>query len=115
MTSMTATDEFARALRVDALADDVADVKADVRQIRGGVDELRSALAVLVRHEVRMETHTTDFGKLRDHVDSMDTRLHLVEQKMPALEETRGWVVRALIAVVGTVLLAVVALVVKVT
>ena len=99
--------------RVDALTQDMGEVKADVRVVRSGVDELRSALAVLVKHEVRMENQASDFAELRSQVIATDQRVQVIEHAMPQLIETRKWTMGAVLAVAGAVGVALLALVVN--
>jgi predicted RNase H-like nuclease (RuvC/YqgF family) len=99
--------------RIDLLAQDVRTVQVEVGKVGKGVDELRSAMAVLVKHEVLMNQQQLENATLRKDLSDQDKRLALVEREMPQLLETRGWVTRAGLFVLGIVGLAVVGLVIK--
>lgn len=115
---ITETDALANMLaasdsRIDVLAEHVGEVKADVRQVRAGVDELRSALAVLVRHEVRMDSNAAELGALRAELTAQGKCIHEIQVQMPQLMETRGLIMRGVLAVIGAVGVAVLAVVVR--
>jgi outer membrane murein-binding lipoprotein Lpp len=105
--------------RIDDLVENVGEIKGDVQAVKGkvdgvasGVDELRSAMAVLVRHDVQMEHNRAATDRLAADVQKLDDRMSAVEVQMPALIEMRGWGVKAILAVLGVVGLALLALVV---
>lgn len=102
------------AARIDRLVDDVAVVKGKVEKVDKGIDELRSALAVLVRHEVVMEQHAKTTQQVRTDHSELDKRVRLIELEMPQLREARGWAVKAVLAVVSVFGLALAGLVIKV-
>lgn len=110
--------------RIDGLVEQVGYVRGTVEKVDGKVDELRSAMAVLVKHEVLMEQQRLSVADLRDSHrasiveaekdrEDMDRRLKVVEAEIPPLKEARAWVVRGLTLVVTAVLVALLALVVK--
>lgn len=99
--------------RVDQLVEDVGAVKGGVNELRTGVNELRSAMAVLVKHEVLVEQNAQVSSEIRAEVSAIEVRVHTIEIAMPQLKEARDWVVRAMLAVIGVVALAVIALAVK--
>lgn len=106
--------------RVDVLVSDVAEVKGDVRALRGGmelvtdgVSELRGAMAVLGRHSVLMETNAAEMASMRAAQGALDTRVRAIELEVPGLREARAWIVRAGLIVIGLVGMAVIALVLK--
>lgn len=106
--------------RVDALVSDVAEVKGDVRALRGdmshitdGIGELRGAMAVLGRHSVLMETNAAEMASLRATQGTLDMRVRAIELEVPGLREARAWIVRGGLGVVALVCLAVLGLVVK--
>ena len=106
--------------RVDDLVQDVGAIKGDVsgvrRDIAGivkGVDQLTSAMAVLVTHEVKMGHTSAEVASLRIDVANHDQRLQSIERKVGGWDEARLWLIRAGLLVLGTVGLAVVGLVLK--
>lgn len=96
---------------VGAILGDVHAVKSEVVNVSKGVDSLRDAMAVLVRHEVVMTQHATAVENVRGDLKDQDDRLHALERKAPGWDETRTWVVRAGLLVFSAVGLAVMALV----
>lgn len=116
LANMMASDST----RIDTLFKDVGDMKGDVRAVHAkvtdvadGVDKLRDALALLVKHDVAMEHSAAAMkvvaGELKDH----DSRLQKIENKVPGYDELRAWVIRAGLGVLGVVGLTVLLLVVK--
>ena len=99
--------------RIDHLVQDVGAIKGDVRNVRDGVDKLQDALSVLVRFEVRMEQHTSSAAATESRLKEHDGRLQSIERKVTGWDETRTWVLRAGLLVLGAVGLAVVGLVIK--
>ena len=106
--------------RVDVLVSDVAEVKGDVRALRGGMEhvtdgigELRGAMAILSRHSVLMETNAAEMAAMRASHGTLETRVRAIELDVPGLREARSWIVRGALGVVGLVCLAVIGLVIK--
>lgn len=99
--------------RVDRLVEDIGTVKGRMESVHSGVNELRAALAVLVRHEVLMGQNAQSAIDLRGELAAINARVHVVEKEIPSLKETRGWIVRGMLAILGVLGLAVVALVMK--
>lgn len=106
--------------RIDSLVKDVGHIKGEMSHAREaqqtivkGVDELKNAMAVLVRHEVVMEQHGTAVSAVRADQRAQDERLQSLERKAPGWDETRAWVVRAGMLVVAAVALALLALVIR--
>ena len=106
--------------RIDMLVQDVGHIKGEIKSGRNtqehivkGIDELKNAMAVLVRHEVVMEQHATAVSGVQKDQREMNDRLHVIERKAPGWDETRQWVVRAALMVLGVVALAVLALVIR--
>lgn len=97
--------------RIDELVGDVGEIKGTVAGVKDGVDELRNALAVLVRHDVQMEHNRQAADALRAKVEIIDGRLHAVESALPPLVEMRAWAVRAMLGVLGVIGLALLGLV----
>lgn len=100
--------------RIDRIVDDVSVVKGKIDRVDKNVDELRSAMAVLVKHEVVMEQNAAQVASLRTEQSEISKRIAAVEIEMPQLRETRAWVVRAMLAALGVVGLTVIGLVIKV-
>lgn len=110
----------ADARRIDDLVGDVGAIKGDVRtltaeshRIGTGVEQLQQSMAVLSRHAVLMETQSAELVALRSKGEGLDGRLRAVEAEIPPLKEARGLVVRAVLLVLGSVGLAVLALVIR--
>lgn len=106
--------------RIDVLVKDVGHIKGTIessRQVQeyivSGVDELKTAMAVLVRHEVVMEQHKDAVSAVAADQKAQDARLQSLERKAPGWDETRAWVVRAALLVLAAVGLALLALVIR--
>ena len=106
--------------RVDDLVQSVGTIQGDVREMRTGlsgvikgVDQLTSAMAVLVKHEVQMGHNSTEVAMMRADVESQDQRLQAIERKVGGWDEARLWLIRAGLLVLSTVGLAIVALVLR--
>ena len=106
--------------RVDALVNDVGQVKGDVRELRGamghvtdGIGELRGAMAILSRHAVLMETNAADMAQMRAANILMDGRMRAIELEMPGLKEARSSIMRGVWGTLAMVGLALLALVLK--
>ena len=99
--------------RVDQLVEDVGVVKGRMESVHTGVNELRSALAVLVKHEVLMNEHARIAVSVSSDVAALDVRVQAIECEMPQLKESRQWVVRGMLLVLAMVGLALLALVVN--
>lgn len=106
--------------RVDDLVQDVGAIKGDVRSVRSdlaglvkGVDQLTSAMAVLVTHEVRMGHTSAELTSLKTDAANHDQRLQAIERKVGGWDEARLWLIRAGVLVLGTVGVAIVGLVLK--
>lgn len=100
--------------RIDGVVQDIGAIKGDVAAVRGemghvakGVDSLRDALGVLVRHGVVMEQHAAAVTKMQDEQRSHDSRIKSLEVRAPGWDENRKWTIAAILAVVGLVGLAV--------
>ena len=104
--------------RIDTLFENVGAMKgtvevvhSKVNAVAAGVDKLTDAMAVLVKHEVLMEANAAEVRELRGAQEKFVTRLQVMETKAPGWDEARSWVVKAMIGVLGSVGLALVALV----
>ena len=106
--------------RVDVLVDDVSDIKGDVKALKGdtarigtGVEQLQASMVALNRHSMLLEAQQATNAERAMKHDLMDGRLRAVELEMPSLKETRAWVIRGVLLVIGAVAVAVLGLVVK--
>ena len=106
--------------RVDDLVQSVGTIQGDVREMRTGlsgvmkgVDQLTSAMSILVTHEVKMSHNAADVATLRVEVSNHDQRLQAIERKVGGWDEARLWLIRAGLLVLTTVGLAIVGLVLK--
>lgn len=106
--------------RIDGLVADVGEIKGDMRSLRGdmqrigsGVEQLQESMAVLNRHAVLMETQASDIATLRRDTAGLDQRLRSVEMAIPPLQEARKVLWGGMLATIGAVGAALVALVVK--
>jgi phage shock protein A len=104
--------------RIDSLVDAVGTVKGHVQEVRskidgvdGKVDQLRDALAVLVRHDVQMDHQRPASEMMQGRVDRLEGRMSHLEGAIGPLQEMRTWAVRGLLLRVGTVGMAVLGLV----
>jgi prophage DNA circulation protein len=116
LAAMTGADS----MRIDALVGDVGSIKGSVAAVRekvdgvaNGVNELREALTVLVRHDVQMQHHNATAVVLRADVDAIDKRVQTIEKQVGPLVEMRSWVIGGGLMVLGVVGAAVLALVMK--
>ena len=114
LANMMASDST----RIDTLFKDVGDMKGDVRAVRAkvsdvadGVDKLRDALALLVKHDVAMEHSAVAMKAVAGDIKDHDERLQAIERKVPGYDELRGWVIRAGLGVLGVVGMAIILLV----
>ncbi len=105
--------------RVNRLASEVGELRGVVRGVDGKVDDLRVGMAKLteamtqvVRLEVKHDQVAASTSALRDRQDLLDRRIDAVERDMPQLIEARQWIVRAMVAVIGAVGMATIALVI---
>lgn len=97
--------------RVGELSGAVNNVDQKVDDVRTGIGKLADAMASVVRLEVHHEQQRSDIASARiSHVE-LDKRLTSVERELPGLVETRAWVVRGVLAVVGVVGFAAIGLV----
>ena len=98
---------------VGTLGGDVRAVKEKVEGVADGVNELRDALTVLVRHDVQMTHNTAEAASLRKETAALDNRVQVLERQVGPLVETRKGIMVLASAVAVTILLAIVGLVLK--
>lgn len=98
---------------VGALGGDVRAVKEKVEGVADGVNELRDALTVLVRHDVQMQNHAAQSDAMKRDVISLGDRVQTLEKQVGPLVETRKGLIVLAGAVATTILLALVGLVLK--
>lgn len=110
---MSADDQVSR------LSSELGELRGVVKGVDGKVDDLRTgmaklseAMASVVRLEVKHDTAVMNVQALRDRQDLLDRRVDAVEREMPQLVEARQWIVRAMVAVIGAVGMATIALVI---
>jgi predicted RNase H-like nuclease (RuvC/YqgF family) len=96
LAGMTGADN----LRVDRLVVDVGQIKGTVSAVKeqvsnvaSGVNELRDALTVLVKHDLRLQHTDGQVTALRQAVADMDGRVHVLERQIGPVVEMRSWVI----------------------
>ena len=87
--------------KLDALSD-------DVREIRNRLDTVGEALVTLTRLEERHEQTSAALSRTFATLESQHAKIDALEREIPALVETRKWVVSGVVAGVGMVLAALV-------
>lgn len=97
----------------------LSSVEKAVESIAHAVQEIASNTTQIVKLEMQhaetragLERAFEEITKSRTTCEKCDERLRTVELDMPGLRETRGWVLRLMLGVVGVVGLAVVGLVI---
>jgi len=116
LANMMAAD----AVRIDRVTDEMGDLKDSMQDVRGavsrlvdGVDELRKALAILVRHEMRMERLESMGADTRIWQATADKRLATIEILMPQFIEARSLLVKGVVGLLAAVGMSVLLLVMK--
>lgn len=116
LANMTGADSR----RIDKLVGEVGTMGGDVKAVRekvdgvaAGVNELRDALTVLVRHDVQMQHHASEAQALRKETTALDGRVQILEKQVGPLVETRKGILVMASAVAVTILLAILGLVIK--
>jgi chromosome segregation ATPase len=106
--------------RIDDLVDSVGEIKGDVRALKAdssrtanGVEQLQQSMAILNRHAVVMETQSAELSIMRTKYDGLDSRVRLIEHEMPALKDTRADIKKGVWIVIGLVIAAAMALLLK--
>jgi len=100
------SDELER--RLTRVEDAVVEIRESTKQIATAVQQL----ALLEAHHAETRSGLTRaFAAIKEQND----RLMAIEVHMPGLKELRKWVISGVLAVCGTVGLAIVALVVRLT
>jgi predicted RNase H-like nuclease (RuvC/YqgF family) len=105
--------------RIDALVGDVGQIKGQVQSVKekvegvaDGVNELRDALTVLVKHDMKMQHTDGEVVSLRRDVLDISGRVHELERQMGPVVETRAWAIRGILAAVALVGIAIAKLVI---
>lgn len=105
--------------QVSRLRSELGELRGVVRVVDGKVDDLRvgltkltEAMTQVIRLEVKHDQVESSTTAIRDRQDLLDRRIDSIERDMPGLIEARLWIVRAMVAVVGFVGMATLALVV---
>lgn len=95
------------------------DVMGRVARMEGAIGEIRDAVKIIAPAIVQLATLETkhletreSLGRAFKEIDELDIRVTLVERDMPVVKLVSNWVQRAVVAVLGVVGLAVLALVV---
>lgn len=110
----------AEARRVDVLVNDVGTIKGTVENLRGdvgrvgaGVEQLQQSMTALNRHSLLLEGQQATNAETRQELRAIDARVRTIELDMPSLKEARSDYRRVVLAVLGMVGLALLALVIK--
>ncbi len=114
LAGMTGADSA----RIDGLVKDVGTINGNVQAVRekvddvaDGVNELRDALTVLVRHDVKMQHHDQEVAALRKDVSDVGSRVMTLEKQIGPVMETRGWIIGGGLGILALIGLAVAKLV----
>ncbi len=106
--------------RIDDIVDNVGEIKGDVRTLKAdasrtanGVEQLQQSMAILNRHAVVMETQSAEINTMRTKFDLLDGRVRDIEREMPALKDSRADIKKAVWIVLGLVIAAGMALILK--
>jgi hypothetical protein len=81
--------------RIDAIYDDVRDIKRDIRR-----------LEALPERIAAVESMVHLWSDLRERIDKQNDRLAVIEAAMPGLTEGRRWLILAISGIVAAVGLA---------
>jgi predicted RNase H-like nuclease (RuvC/YqgF family) len=86
--------------RIDHLVVDVGEIKGTVSAVKeqvsnvaNGVNELRDALTVLVKHDLRLQHSDGQVTALREATAELDKRVHVLERQIGPVVEMRSWVI----------------------
>lgn len=101
------------AIEMGELRGTVVAVDRKVDDLRTSMGKLTEAMTSVVRLEVQHQQVSLSLQSARDQQAALEKRVDAVERLMPGLVETRAWIVRWMLVVVGVVGTAVLALVVK--
>jgi chromosome segregation ATPase len=106
--------------RIDDLVDSVGEIKGDMRALKAdssrtatGVEQLQQSMAILNRHAVVMETQSAEISTMRTKFDLLDGRVRDIERDIPALKDARADIKKAVWIVLGLVIAAGMALILK--
>ena len=91
----------------------IALLERDSEDMREALNSISKSLHRLVALEERHSETREAIGRAFKAIDGVDGRLAMIEQQVPQLVETRGWVLAMLGVVVTSVLAGIIALVVK--
>lgn len=104
------------------LAEEVGELRGTVKEVDRKVDDLRTgmgkladAMTSVVRLEVQHQQVSLNLQAMHTQQTAIEKRMDTVERLMPGLIETRAWVIRWVIGVVGLVGVAVVTIALKVS
>ena len=90
-------------LRLALVERDVGGMKSAVAEIRDSTKEIAASLQILTTLQQMHSQMQTDvlraFINIKDHED----RIRLVENDMPTVRLARGWVITAVVGVIGLI------------
>lgn len=82
------------------LASAITDIKAELRDIRDGMNGMRQALDALVRIDTEQVNFRQSIGRAFDEIkgesdkrEKIEERIHLLEVDAPSYRELRRWVI----------------------
>lgn len=88
------TDNALLAARLETLHGDVAEIKS-------AMNELTQAIMKLALIEERLAVAAKTQERAFDAIDKLESRMALIEQKVPMHDKTTMWIDRGIMAVVG--------------
>ena len=116
LAGMTGADSA----RIDAIVGDVGEIRGSVEVVRAkvdgvanGVNELRDALTVLVRHDVQMQHQSAEVSAMRTDIAAVNTRVSTLERQIGPVVEMRAWVIGGGLGVLALIGLALAKLVMR--
>ena len=91
----------------------VSDLAGNIDRFDGKLDAIADSLSSLVRIEERQITINERLAAGQKTMQEHTERIHAIEVKLPPLQEARGWLVAAILAILGLVGHAIMGVVVK--
>ncbi len=108
-------------LEARLLASAINDLKAELRDIRDGMNGMRQALEALVRIDAEQINFRQSIGRAFDEIkqerekrEKIDERIHLLEVDAPSYRELRRWVIGGVLTGVAALLASMFAIVFKI-
>ncbi len=106
LAGMTGADSA----RIDTLVKEVGTMGGNVEAVRQkvdgvaeGVNELRDALTVLVRHDVQMQNHAAQSDAMKRDVIGLGERVQTLEKQIGPVIEMRTWVIALCLGAAGLI------------